>query len=88
MSPWIGLLSWIPPHITGILEVGEKGSLLQDPWHDSSYFAPDRKEDNEKSHLCTPCVFAKINDENNSFHILTLVLLLAHISLFSLHFHI
>ena len=53
MSPWIGLLSWIPPHITGILEVGETGSLLQDPWHDSSYFAPDRKEDN-KNHTYVP----------------------------------
>ena len=82
MSPLtVGLLSWIPPGLIGTLEVGETSSLLQDPWHDSSYFAPDRKEDNKKSHLhvCTPHSFAKINDENNGFHILTLVLLLAHI---------
>ena len=61
MSPLtVGLLSRIPPGLIGTLEVGEKGSLLQDPWHDSSYFAPDRKEDNKKSHLCTPHVFAKM----------------------------
>ena len=78
MSPWIGLLSWTPPHITGILEVGERGSLLQDPWHDSSYFAPDRKEDNKKITLMYPSCVCK-NDESNGCHILTLVLLLAHI---------